>query len=114
MQEERQRGGKPQKVKFISFKCVDQIFHFFSHDYLKNDDLNNSSTNSVFVNNGPARDVTLERLLEADQMSDSKCGDKSIQFLRISSNNTMVPSEYRVGLKFYDLFILNAQFLLNF
>ena len=64
---------------------------------MKNEDLNNSAaTPAPFVNNGPARDFTLERLMEADQMSDSKCGDNSLQFLRISGENAMVPQEYRV------------------
>lgn len=72
VQEERQRGGKSQK----------------------SDDLNISST-PTYVNNGPAREFTLERLMEAEQMSESKCGDKSIPYLRIASSNVMIPSEYR-------------------
>ncbi|KAG5681714.1 hypothetical protein PVAND_011124 [Polypedilum vanderplanki] len=73
VQEERQRGGKSQK---------------------SGDDMNISST-PPFVNNGPAREFTLERLMEAEQMSESKCGDKSIQYLRIASSNAMIPNEYR-------------------
>ncbi|XP_070496291.1 protein ultraspiracle [Chironomus tepperi] len=72
VQEERQRGGK-------------------SH---KGDDMSISSTQSL-VNNGPGRDITVERLMEADQMSETRCGDKSIQYLRVSATNTMIPPEYR-------------------
>lgn len=48
------------------------------------------------MNNGHQNDFSTERLMEAEQMSDSKCGDKTLQFLRISGVNAMVPSEYRV------------------
>lgn len=59
----------------------------------------NISSTPPFVNNGPAREFTLERLMEAEQMSESKCGDKSIQYLRIASSNAMIPNEYRVWIK---------------
>lgn len=78
------------------------LLYFFQK---KGDDLNISSTQS-FVNNGPGRDITIERLLEADQMSEAKCGEKSIHYLRVSATNTMIPPEYRVIL----LNIINNEF----
>ena len=67
------------------------------------DDMSISSTQTL-VNNGPGRDITVERLMEADQMSEARCGDKSIQYLRVSATNTMIPPEYRVRSILDDIF----------
>ncbi|CAO1407858.1 unnamed protein product [Diamesa tonsa] len=67
VQEERQRGAKLQQ---------------------KNDEINHS-TSTQFIGNGPAKDLTLERIVEADQISELKCGDNAIQFLRVVPTNTM-------------------------
>jgi hypothetical protein len=91
VQEERQRGGKSQKVRDGKLNAHAPMTLVPS----QNDDLNISST-PTFVNNGPAREFTVERLMEAEQMSESKCGDKSIQYLRIAGSNAMIPNEYRV------------------
>ncbi|CRK90076.1 CLUMA_CG003795, isoform A [Clunio marinus] len=72
VQEERQRGSKSQK----------------------NDDLNNSSS-SLFIGNGPARDLTLDRITEAETLSELKSGDNAIPYLRVLNTNTMVPPEFR-------------------
>lgn len=61
----------------------------------QNDDLNNSSS-SPYIGNGPARDLTLERIVEAEQISELKSGDNAIPYLRVVGSNTMVPPEFKV------------------
>lgn len=91
VQEERQRGGKSHKVRPIDDPRLE-----LTDICSQGDDMSISSTQSL-VNNGPGRDITVERLMEADQMSEARCGDKSIQYLRVAATNTMIPPEYRVS-----------------
>jgi hypothetical protein len=60
----------------------------------QNDDLNNSSS-SPYIGNGPARDLTLERIVEAEQISELRSGDNAIPYLSVVGTNTMVPPEFR-------------------
>ncbi|CAD7088564.1 unnamed protein product [Hermetia illucens] len=64
VQEERQRGAKLP---------------------MKNDDLNPTSS---------VRDLTIEKLIEAEDYSETRCGDKAIPYLRVASNST-VPNDYK-------------------
>lgn len=59
---------------------------------LQNDELSQSS-NSFSSN---IRDMTSERILEADQLVESKCGDNAIPYLRVGPSS-MVPQEYKVS-----------------
>lgn len=65
VQEERQRGAKLQP---------------------KIEDIN--PTNSV-------RDLTVERIIEAERISEERSGDNAIPYLRVGPNS-MVPPEYKV------------------
>lgn len=67
VQEERQRGAKLQPKQ-------------------QNDDLNPTSS---------VRDLTVERIMDAEQISESRTGDNAIPYLRVGSNS-MVPPEYKV------------------
>ncbi|XP_058840549.1 protein ultraspiracle-like, partial [Topomyia yanbarensis] len=69
VQEERQRSSK------FSIK-------------VKNEEIN--STSSV-------RDVTIERIHEAELLSEQKSGDNAIPYLRVGSNS-MIPPEFKVSL----------------
>lgn len=66
VQEERQRGAKLQPKQ-------------------QNDDLNPTSS---------VRDLTVDRIMEAEQISESRTGDNAIPYLRVGSNS-MVPQEYK-------------------
>lgn len=68
VQEERQRGAKLQPKQ-------------------QNDDLNPTSS---------VRDLTVDRIMEAEQISESRTGDNAIPYLRVGSNS-MVPQEYKVS-----------------
>jgi len=65
VQEERQRGAKTPS---------------------KTDDLNPTSS---------VRDLTIERIMEAEQKSETRSGDNAIPYLRVGPNS-MVPQEYKV------------------
>lgn len=76
VQEERQRSAKlQQKTNFAN---------------LQNEELSQSS-NSFSSN---IRDMTSERILEVDQLIESKSGDNAIPYLRVGPNS-MVPQEYK-------------------
>lgn len=81
VQEERQRGAKLP---------------------MKNDDLNPTSS---------VRDLTIEKLIEAEDYSETRCGDKAIPYLRVASNST-VPNDYKVSFarscKFPSIFCNNV------
>jgi hypothetical protein len=62
---------------------------------LQNEDA--SSSSSVYVGTGPARDLTVERLVEADQISQLRSGDNSLQFIRVENSNSNVPETFRVS-----------------
>lgn len=64
VQEERQRGAKLPT---------------------KNDDLNPTSS---------VRDLTIERIMEAEHLSETRCGDNSIPYLKIGPSS-MVPTDYK-------------------
>lgn len=64
VQEERQRGAKLPT---------------------KNDDLNPTSS---------VRDLTIERIREAEQLSETRCGDSAIPYLKVGPNS-MVPNEFK-------------------
>lgn len=49
--------------------------------------------------------------MEAEQMSESKCGDNIIQFLRICGTNAMINSEYRVNN--YEIFYYIENYINN-
>lgn len=87
VQEERQRGAKLP---------------------MKNDDLNPTSS---------VRDLTIEKLIEAEDYSETRCGDKAIPYLRVASNST-VPNDYKVSFahasKFPSIFCNNVFFNENF
>jgi hypothetical protein len=53
---------------------------------IKSEEINSTSS---------MRDVTVERILEAEQTSESKAGDNAIPYLRVGPNS-MVPPEYKV------------------
>lgn len=68
VQEERQRGGKLQpKLE-------------------PNDEMNPTSS---------VRDLTIDRIMEAEEASESRTGDNDIPYLRVGPNS-MVPIEYKV------------------
>lgn len=67
------------------------IFLFFP----QNDDLNNSSTPAT-VNNLPNYGFTIDQLMKAERLSETKCGEKSLQFLCTSGLIVLIPAEYRV------------------
>lgn len=74
VQEERQRGAKLQPKQ-------------------QNDDLNPTSS---------VRDLTVDRIMEAEQISESRTGDNAIPYLRVGSTS-MVPQEYKVS--FVDFYL---------
>lgn len=43
----------------------------------------------------PVRDLTIERLLDAEQMSETRNGDNAISYLRVGPNS-VVQAEYKV------------------
>lgn len=43
----------------------------------------------------PVRDLTIERLMEAEQRSESRSGDNAIPYLKVGSSS-VVPTEYKV------------------
>lgn len=94
VQEERQRGSKNSKVSELKwgFRCSSWTQTYFTQ---QNEDA--SSSQSVYVGTGPARDLTVERLVEADQISQLRCGDNSLQFIRVENSNTNVPETFRVS-----------------
>lgn len=67
VQEERQRGAKLQPKQ-------------------QNEDMNPTSS---------VRDLTIDRIKEAEELSEQRAGDNSIPYLRVGPNS-MVPPEYRV------------------
>ena len=69
VQEERQRGAK---------NCPKQSGC---------DDLNPTSS---------MRDLTIERIMEAEQKSESRSGDNAIPYLRVGPNSVVQP-EYKVS-----------------
>lgn len=77
VQEERQRGAKLQPKQ-------------------QNDDLNPTSS---------VRDLTVDRIMEAEQISESRTGDNAIPYLRVGSNS-MVPQEYKVCFGWISAFAL--------
>lgn len=74
VQEERQRGAKLQPKQ-------------------QTDDLNPTSS---------VRDLTVDRIMEAEQISESRTGDNAIPYLRVGSNS-MVPQEYKVSCVFLQI-----------
>lgn len=70
VQEERQRGSKIANQK--------------------NEDTNPTSS---------ARDFTIDRIYEAEQKSESRCGDNAIPYLKVGQNS-IVQGDYKVSLKF--------------
>lgn len=71
VQEERQRGGKNQSLTSTPIKQEDT-----------------NPTSSVW-------DLTIDKVLEAEQKSELLSGDNAIPYLRVG-DNSMVPSEYKV------------------
>ena len=67
VQEERQRGAKLQPKQ-------------------ENDNVNPTSS---------VRDLTIDRIKEAEELSEQRPGDNSIPYLRVGPNS-MVPPEYKV------------------
>lgn len=70
VQEERQRGGKLQPKLEV------------------NDEMNPTSS---------VRDLTIDRILDAEEASEMRTTDNEIPYLRVGPNS-MVPSEYKVSL----------------
>lgn len=77
VQEERQRGAK------MLPKQADDV----------------SQTN-------PVRDLTIERLMEAEQKSETRTGDNAIPYLRVGPNS-VVQAEYKVQF-FLDKLLLHS------
>lgn len=67
VQEERQRGSKLHPKQPV-------------------EDLNPTSS---------VRDLTVDRIMEAERVSEERAGDNAIPYLRVGSNS-MVPPEYKV------------------
>lgn len=47
----------------------------------------------------PVRDLTIERLMEAEQKSEARSGDNAIPYLKVGSSS-VVPTEYKVWKKY--------------
>lgn len=56
--------------------------------------MNQSASSTFSGGNGPARELVIERVLEAEQMSENKGGENAIPYLRVGPNS-MVPHEYK-------------------
>ena len=78
VQEERQRGGKSQSSSSATGGPATPI--------VKTEDSN--PTSSVW-------DLTIEKVLEAEQKSETRSGDNAIPYLRVGPNS-LVPPEYKV------------------
>lgn len=76
VQEERQRGSKIANQK--------------------NEDTNPTST---------ARDFTIDRIYEAEQKSESRCGDNAIPYLKVGQNS-VVQGDYKVGCLYFVILYL--------
>lgn len=50
----------------------------------------------------PVRDLTIERLMEAEQKSEARVGDSAIPYLRVGTSS-LVPTEYKVLYRLYQL-----------
>lgn len=85
------RATKRIKTKGDNFFTI----KFFANFYCQqSEDINSPSS---FIGNGPARDLTIDRILEAVQISELRAGENSLQFIRIDSSNMNVPDTFRVS-----------------
>lgn len=76
VQEERQRGAKQQPKQ-------------------QNDDVNPTSS---------VRDLTIDRIKDAEEISETRTGDNAIPYLRVGPNS-MVPQEYKVSCPYKTVYV---------
>lgn len=89
VQEERQRGGKNQSSASTAVSVVGGSTSLKQQQQQQQEETN--PTSSVW-------DLTIDKVLEAEQKSELRSGDNAIPYLRVGPNS-MVPPEYKVRIE---------------